>query len=299
MKNEHEEMEKLLRGELDKEAQAILEEIEANESLKDLKLPDENEEALMQKIQKLEEKKAACEEMPEKDREAFRLGREMQALQENGKTVSDENEVDTHKTIPFKKRRKKPYLLVAIVAVLAFAMSMTSIGEVPLVTEIKNQILGTSRMVKMNSEREGDEEVVESTGGEAEAYEEIRNTFGAEIVHFGYLPNGFDFSDYEVDETLNKACMFYQNQNTVLEYRMFFNPIEQAYGYEVEDELLDEQVITVNSVPIELKCYKVPNSNAVSYVAHFENSKIYYTINTITNINKSEIIKILENLKIL
>lgn len=299
MKNEHEEMEKLLRGELDKEAQAILEEIEADESLKDLKLPDENEEALMQKIQKLEEKKAACEEMPEKDREAFRLGREMQALQENGKSVSDENEVDTHKTIPFKKRRKKLYLLVAIVAVLAFAMSMTSIGEVPLVTEIKNQILGTSRMVKMNSEREGDEEVVESTGGEAEAYEEIRNAFGTEIVHFGYLPNGFDFSDYEVDETLNKACMFYQNQNTVLEYRMFFNPIEQAYGYEVEDELLDEQVITVNSVPIELKCYKVPNSNAVSYVAHFENSKIYYTINTITNINKSEIIKILENLKIL
>ena len=125
MKKEHEEMEKLLRGELDKEARAILEEIEADESLKDLKLPDENEEVLMQKIQKLEEKKAACEEMPEKDREAFRLGREMQALQENGKTVSDENEVDTHKTIPFKKRRKKPYLLVAIVAVLAFAMGMT------------------------------------------------------------------------------------------------------------------------------------------------------------------------------
>ena len=299
MKNEHEEMEKLLRGELDKEAQAILEEIEADESLKDLKFPDENEEVLMQKIQKLEEKKAACEEMPEKDREAFRLGREMQALQENGKTVSDENEVDTHKTIPFKKRRKKPYLLVAIVAVLAFAMSMTSIGEVPLVTEIKNQILGTSRMVKMNSEREGDEAVVESTGGEAEAYEEIRNTFDTDVVHFGYLPYGFDFSGYEVDETLNKACMFYQNQNTVLEYRMFFNPIEQAYGYEVEDELWDEQVITVNNVPIELKCYKVPNSNEVSYVAHFENAEIYYTMNTITNIDESEIIEILENLKIL
>ena len=299
MKNEHEEMEKLLRGELDKEAQAILEEIGADESLKDLKFPDENEEVLMQKIQKLEEKKAACEEMPEKDREAFRLGREMQALQENGKTVSDENEVDTHKTIPFKKRRKKPYLLVAIVAVLAFAMSMTSIGEVPLVTEIKNQILGTSRMVKMNSEREGDEAVVESTGGEAEAYEEIRNTFDTDVVHFGYLPYGFDFSGYEVDETLNKACMFYQNQNTVLEYRMFFNPIEQAYGYEVEDELWDEQVITVNNVPIELKCYKVPNSNEVSYVAHFENAEIYYTMNTITNIDESEIIEILENLKIL
>lgn len=80
MKKKHEEMEKLLRSELDREAQEILAEIEADESLKDLKLPEENEEALLQKIQELEEKKVACEAMPEKDKEALRLGREMQAL---------------------------------------------------------------------------------------------------------------------------------------------------------------------------------------------------------------------------
>ena len=39
MKNKHEEMEELLRSELDREAQEILAEIEADESLKDLKLP--------------------------------------------------------------------------------------------------------------------------------------------------------------------------------------------------------------------------------------------------------------------
>lgn len=298
MKNEHEEMEKLLRGELDKEAQAILEEIEADESLKDLKLPDENEEVLMQKIQKLEEKKAACEEMPEKDREAFRLGREMQALQENGKTVSDDNEVDTHKTIPFKKRRKKLYLLVAIVAVLAFAMSMTSIGEVPLVTEIKNQILGTSRMVKMNSEREGDATVVESTGGEAEAYEEIRKTFGVEIVHFGYLPNGFDFTSYAIEKPLNRASMFYQYGDSILEYRILFLPGEQVAGYQVEDKILDERLFEVNDIPIELRCYEVTDSKKISYVAQFENEDIYYILNAVTDMDETEIIKILENLKI-
>lgn len=57
MKNKHEEMEELLRSELDREAQEILAEIEDDESLKDLKLPEENEEALLQKIQELEEKK--------------------------------------------------------------------------------------------------------------------------------------------------------------------------------------------------------------------------------------------------
>lgn len=296
MKNEHEEMEKLLRGELDKEAQAILEEIEADESLKDLKLPDENEEALMQKIQKLEEKKAACEEMPEKDREAFRLGREMQALQENGKTVSDENEVDTHKTIPFKKRRKKPYLLVAIVAVLAFAMSMTSIGEVPLVTEIKNQILGTSRMVKMNSEREGDEEVVEGQHTEAEAYEDIKNELGIEMVQFGYLPDDVIFLDYELDSTLKRAGLFYQCQDSILEYRISFSPTEQAMGYQVEDQLLDEQIIMVDDIPIDLKCYEVTDSKEVLYVAQFEYQSTYYTLNTMTDIEKDEIVDILKKL---
>ena len=296
MKNEHEEMEKLLRGELDKEAQAILEEIEADESLKDLKFPDENEEVLMQKIQKLEEKKAACEEMPEKDREAFRLGREMQALQENGKTVSDENEVDTHKTIPFKKRRKKLYLLVAIVAVLAFAMSMTSIGEVPLVTEIKNQILGTSRMVKMNSEREGDEAVVEEQHTEAEAYGEIEKEFGVNVVRLEYLPESVNFLDYEIDSTIKRVYLFYQCQDSILEYRISFSPTEQSSGYEVEDKLLDEQTLIVDDIPIDLKCYEVIDSKEVLYAAQFEYQNAYYTLNTTTDIEKDEIVDILKKL---
>lgn len=294
MKNEHEEMEKLLRGELDKEAQAILEEIEADESLKDLKLPDENEEVLMQKIQKLEEKKAACEEMSEKDREAFRLGREMQALQENGKTVSDENEVDTHKTIPFKKRRKKPYLLVAIVAVLAFAMSMTSIGEVPLVTEIKNQILGTSRMVKMNSEREGDEAVVEEQHTEFEVYEEIEKAFGMNVVGLEYLPEGVTFLDYELDSTLKRAYLFYQCQNSILEYRISFSPTEQAIGYQVEDQLLNEQTLNVNGTPITLKSYETSGSSEILHVANFEYQSIYYTITG--NLSDAEMKEIIKNL---
>ena len=294
MKNEHEEMEKLLRGELDKEAQAILEEIEADESLKDLKFPDENEEVLMQKIQKLEEKKAACEEMPEKDREAFRLGREMQALQENGKTVSDDNEVDTHKTIPFKKRRKKLYLLVAIVAVLAFAMSMTSIGEVPLVTEIKNQILGTSRMVKMNSEREGDEAVVEGQHTEFEVYEEIEKAFGMNVVGLEYLPEGVTFLDYELDSTLKRAGLFYQCQDSILEYRISFSPTEQAIGYQVEDQLLNEQTLSVNGTPVTLKSYETSGSSEILHVANFEYQSIYYTITG--NLSDAEMKEIIKNL---
>ena len=300
MKKKHEEMEELLRSELDREAQEILAEIEADESLKDLKLPEENEEALLQKIQELEEKKAACEAMPEKDKEALRLGREMQALKENGKdaTGADENEDSegTSKTVPFKKRRRKLYLLVAIVAILTFAIGMTSIGEVPLVTEIKNQILGTSKMVKTNSAREGDESVKEEQHTEVDAYTEINNTFGVEAVRFGYLPDDITFRDYEVDNVLKKVSLFYQCENRVLEYRISFVPMEQASGYEVEDKLLDEQTMMVNDVPIELRCYEIPDNKEISYVAHFEYKDVYYTLNTTTDINEETIIEILKNL---
>ena len=302
MKNKHEEMEELLRSELDREAQEILAEIEADESLKDLKLPEENEEALLQKIQELEEKKAACEAMPEKDKEALRLGREMQALKENGKdaTEADENKDSegTSKTVPFKKRRRKLYLLVAIVAILTFAIGMTSIGEVPLVTEIKNQILGTSKMVKMNSAREGDESIQSGEDKEALAREEKKNEFGVEIVRFGYLPEGVIFSDFEIDRTLNQATLFYQYLDSVLEYRISFLPTEQVAGYQVEDEIIDEQLLEVNGVSIELRCYEVTDSKEVLYVAQFENSDIHYMLNAITNMDEGEIIKILENLKI-
>lgn len=302
MKNKHEEMEELLRSELDREAQEILAEIEADESLKDLKLPEENEEALLQKIQELEEKKAACEAMPEKDKEALRLGREMQALKENGKdaTEADENKDSEgmSKTVPFKKRRRKLYLLVAIVAILTFAIGMTSIREVPLVTEIKNQILGTSKMVKMNSAREEDDTVVEEKYTEAEVYEEIERTFGNKVVEFGYLPEGVIFSDFEIDRTLNQATLFYQYLDSVLEYRISFLPTEQVAGYQVEDEIIDEQLLEVNGVSIELRCYEVTDSKEVLYVAQFENSDIHYMLNAITNMDEGEIIKILENLKI-
>lgn len=300
MKKKHEEMEELLRSELDREAQEILAEIEADESLKDLKLPEENEEALLQKIQELEEKKAACEAMPEKDKEALRLGREMQALKENGKdaTGADENEDSegTSKTVPFKKRRRKLYLLVAIVAILTFAIGMTSIGEVPLVTEIKNQILGTSKMVKMNSAREGDEGTKEEQHTEAEAYGEIEKEFGVNVVRIEYLPDGVIFSNYETDLALNRVALFYKCRNSILEYRISFAPTEQAFGYEVEDKLLDEQTMMVNDVPIELRCYEIPDNKEISYVAHFEYKDVYYTLNTTTDINKETIIEILKNL---
>ena len=80
MKNEQEKLEDFLKSELMKEGDEILAEIEADESLKDISLPEEMDEGLWKKIQKKRAEKAAYEALSEKDKEALRLGREMMML---------------------------------------------------------------------------------------------------------------------------------------------------------------------------------------------------------------------------
>ena len=149
MKNEreqHKEMEDILKAELEREARDILAEIEADESLQGLAMPDEAEEELMQKIRKLEEEKAAYERLSEKDKEALRIGRELQMQKEN-KIDGDDNKRPDNENgnlVTFRKKKRRTYLIVAVVAVLVMMMGMSAVGEVPLVTELKNLMYGES-----------------------------------------------------------------------------------------------------------------------------------------------------------
>ena len=131
MKNEQEKLEDFLKSELMKEGDEILAEIEADESLKDISLPEEMDEGLWKKIQKKQAEKAAYEALSEKDKEALRLGREMMMLNECGvdgdkdeknavvehDAVDDGEsgvENDSAKVVKYsKKRKKRIYLLVA------------------------------------------------------------------------------------------------------------------------------------------------------------------------------------------
>ena len=84
MKSEHERMEKLLKNELTQEADKIIKEVEADESLKDIALPEELDAGLMAKIEQYEAEKAAYEMLSDQDKEAIRIGREIQFQRTNG-----------------------------------------------------------------------------------------------------------------------------------------------------------------------------------------------------------------------
>ncbi|MGN0403594.1 MAG: DUF4367 domain-containing protein [Bariatricus sp.] len=313
MKNEQEKLEDFLKSELMKEGDEILAEIEADESLKDISLPEEMDEGLWKKIQKRQAEKAAYEALSEKDKEALRLGREMMMLNvdEYGKdegedekktlvecdAVDDEEsgvENDSVKVVKYsKKRKKRVYLLVAAVAVLALAAGMTSIGGAPFVAKIRKQLIGEREMVKVNSEREGEEDRVIMEGEEGKIWQEIKDQLGIEPVRLGYLPDGMKFIDCEIDADVEEACLLYECKGTVVEYQIISNYRDKSIGYDIEDNLIDEKELNIKGNNIVLRYYNIDNTNEEECVAFFKYNNVQYVLRTRIGY---EVEKILENL---
>ena len=304
MKNEREqdkEMEDILKAELEKEAREILAEIEADESLQVLTMPDEAEEELMLKIQKLEEEKAAYERLSEKDKEALRIGREMQMQKENrisGRGDNKNPDSEEGRVVTFRKKKRRTYLIVAVVAVLVMMMGMNAVGEVPLVTELRKQILGDKELTNVNSEREDGNRVDDTVDEDIKVYKEIKDTFNVDIIRLEYKPDKTTVLDYEIDEVLNRATIIYQCDDSILEYRMIFNYREQVSGYMIEDELLEEKAFLVNNMLIQLQEYKIENSDEIMYVAQYVYQDVQYIFNVTTTLQEEEIEKILKKIKI-
>lgn len=313
MKNEQEKLEDFLKSELMKEGDEILAEIEADESLKDISLPEEMDEGLWKKIQKRQAEKAAYEALSEKDKEALRLGRELLMMNECGEdgdkdeknavvehdAVDDGEsgvENDSAKVVKYlKKKKRRVYLLVAAVAVLALAAGMTSIGGAPFVTGMMKKIIGDREVVQVDSEREGEEDRISTDGEESKAWQEIKEQLGIEQVRFSYRPEGMEFVEYEINEELGEACLLYQCGESVIEYQLWVNFKNKSIAYDVEDKLLNEETMVKSGIEFNIKEYQVQESTIKEYVVQFEYNGTYYILNG--NIERSELKKILENLE--
>lgn len=298
MQEQQKEMEDILKAELDREAREILAEIEEDESLQGLIMPEEAEEEMMQKIQKLEEERAVYEQLSEKDKEALRLGRELQMQEENtiGDDRKDSSDTD-QKVITFRKKKRRVYLLVAVVAVFVMMMGMSAMGEVPLVTELKELLYGETEVTKVNSARENETDFEEGRDEEIAVYEEIKNTFQVELIRLDYMPDNMGIVDYEMDVLLNRATIIFQCDGSIIEYQMVFNYKKQSQGYMVEDGLENETTFLADGISIQLQEYKVEDSSETAYVAQFVYQDVQYIFNATTTLSEEEIENILKNIK--
>lgn len=329
MEKQEDNLDKLLKAELEKEAGEIMEEMDSDESLQDISFPEDLDEKMWSKIQEYEEQQKAYEKLSDADKEAIRLGREVQALRggedtkdhlkkdvesdsyidnvvpiEHGKHETDNKASDDgtngetgkeagKKKVKKRKRHWKVYGIVAIVAVLAMMWSMVSIGGTPFFGRVLNDIIGDREMVKVNTEREdGDKNKIDNYD-EAKVYEEIKNKFGVDIVRILKKPDDMVLIQSDIDEVLKRVCLIYKNRETLIQYQMEIQSENKSYAYDVEDEKVKKEQIVVDGNTIDIIQYEL-DAGKEEYVARFTYEGVFYTINA--TMSEEEFKEFLKNL---
>ena len=329
MEKHEDNLDKLLKAELEKEAGEIMEEMDSDESLQDISFPEDLDEKMWSKIQEYEEQQKAYEKLSDDDKEAIRLGREVQALrggentkdhlkkdvesdsyidnvvpiehvkhETDNKASDDGTNGETEKKAGKKKVKKgkrhwKVYGIVAIVAVLAMMWSMVSIGGTPFFGRVLNDIIGDREMVKVNTEREdGDKNKIDNYD-EAKVYEEIKNKFGVDIVRILKKPDDMVLIQSDIDEVLKRVCLIYKNRETLIQYQMEIQSENKSYAYDVEDEKVKKEQIVVDGNTIDIIQYELDDGKE-EYVARFTYEGVFYTINA--TMSEEEFKEFLKNL---
>lgn len=321
MEKHEDNLDKLLKAELEKEAGEIMEEMDSDESLQDISFPEDLDEKMWSKIQEYEEQQKAYEKLSDDDKEAIRLGREVQALRggENTKDhlkkdVESDSYIDNvvpiehvkHETdnkasddgtneeiekkagkkkVKKRKRHWKVYGIVAIVAVLAMMWSMVSIGGTPFFGRVLNDIIGDREMVKVNTEREdGDKNKIDEYD-EFQVYEEIKEKLGVDVVRLKRTSKDMLLVQSDIDESLKRVCLIYENEDGIIQYQMEIQVENKSYGYDIEDEKIKEFQIEVGGHTIDVSQYQLPNGGKEN-VAKFVYKDVFYTLNGIMDEEK-------------
>ena len=329
MEKHEDNLGKLLKAELEKEAGEIMEEMDSDESLQDISFPEDLDEKMWSKIQEYEEQQKAYEKLSDADKEAIRLGREVQALRGGNdmkdrlkKDVESDSYIDNvvpiehvkheaenkasddgtngetekeagKKKVKKRKRHRKVYGIVAIVAVLAMMWSMVSIGGTPFFGRVLNDIIGDREMVKVNTEREDGDKNKVDVYDESKVYEDIKEKFGVDVVRLKRNSVGMSLVQSDIDEVLKKVCLLYEDDDTLIQYQMEIQSENKSYAYDIEDKKVKRTQITVDGNKIDIIQYELDDGNEEN-VAQFAYEDVFYTINT--TMEEADFKELLKNL---
>lgn len=247
---------RLLQEDFEKEAQKIIERVEADEELKDIEVPPRMYEELMEKI------------------DAYERKQERKALKLMGKS------------------KKKVYLLVAAAALVAVGIGITSSGGPQHLLEKKKQEIGGREMTQLDT-KDGDN-IESGVRSEEEFYRQVEEKLGFTPVKMGYLPQNTCFDSADIHEDMQTAQIQYLYNNIVITFQIKANYTEASFAIDTKDFNIREYEKKVAETAIRIKEYSVDGSNNNRYSAEFIYKNNYYLMTG--TIEKEEFEKILKNL---
>lgn len=245
-----------LEDEINREGKQIEDEIRADQELEDIKVSDDLESALFNKIQ--------------------------------------EYEFDKKVTTIVRKKKRRTYVLVGIAAVLIMmlgsvmtAVGSKSYGKFSSARDNGDESSDILNVEDMESHKTEDID-------EISVYKEIKHTLGFFPVRIVDKPKDMFLKEYFIDSEQNKATLLYQYNKNIIRYTMYMNNKDSSMGKKELDDLEDEYIIQNNENEINVDVYKISKSKLKRYVAEFEYKDVQYQVKGI--MEKDEIDNILKNL---
>ena len=285
--------------ELQKEADAIEKELEADPNLKDLELPEGFDRRMEERLRAIDAEQAKTIEkskhnisgneteeqhvsyeshLSDEDREALELGRKM---------LEQKNHL--RRRIP---RKAKVWLPLAASMLLILACGITSVGSKSYWKNLWKRMLGEQKNTVINVEDMDTIKSEEQPGDEA--YHNIDETLQVNVVRIIKGLGKMRIKDYEIDEQQKLAKIFYDYNGKTLLYGIYLNDEDSSYSEKVSDQLTDEFDVTNEKQTIHVTEYQVRDTDEYRYVTNFEYQGIHYRLKGI--MKRSDFEEILKNL---
>ena len=191
-----------LQKEVTKEAEEIEKEVSSHPELEDLKVSDEMETSLFNKIQ--------------------------------------EYEYDRRFKVVYHKKKKRRYIIFALAAVIVLVVgsAITGVGSKSYWKVVWDKLAGdgTASIVNVEDMDKQETEDIDEMG----VYREINEKFGVAPVRLGYKLPRMELIKYSLDESQGKVILFYEYNNEIIRYSMYMNNTDSSYGQKDLDLKIDE-----------------------------------------------------------
>ncbi len=252
------ELKKLsLKEEVDREAQEIEKEVESREDLDDIKVSDDMETSLFNKIQEYEYDKRI------------------------------------KKVVHRSKKRRRLFLALAAVLILVCGSVITGTGSKSYWKVLWDRVAGEENLSYIDVEEMVSQETEDLD--EVQIYKEITDRLGIIALRLMYLPEGMELTDYEIDESQNRAMLLYKYNGQNIQYSMYMNDTDSSLGQIEVDTIIDEYDIELNnSIIFHITGYLLKETERIRYVAETEYRDAQYQIMGI--MEKEEFDKIIKSI---
>lgn len=266
-----EELKQLIKDAQDeemKEIEEILAAIDADPVLREVQAPPELREKVFAQIREYEEQKR-LESLSEEDREWIRLGK------------------------IYRKRRKWNKVAVLIAAVVTLlAIGTVSMGEnESILSYFKKMFAGGEQTFSDSGSTEPTLFIEEE-----DVFGELEEKYEFTPVRLWHLPEKTFFQEAVFCEDAQGVNIYYGTKDKAnIIYIIRPNYREASLGTIIEDEKVQEYIMTVNDVKISLTEYIIEDSGENRWSIGFVYENVQYLLR-ITNMEQAEVEKIVNHL---